>query len=238
MPQSAAVNVNPVDLTQTNHAPIISQPRLIILELELEHDLYNPVSSYQDYLRADQSTGTPLDENGIRMKRAGSDRTVQPASIATVLSGQDKVLTDINSRTSLATTSTSEAAHSASTNGSNPTPEQIRESTISKSKPIRALERMRQAEKQAHLRRMEFIKRGARGGDQWSRLSSARRLGATAGSGSLDVFAVLGQVNDQLAAASDLQSLLDVVTGVIKDMTQFHRTLVYQFDVDANGQVR
>ena len=53
----------------------------------------------------------------------------------------------------------------------------------------------------------------------------------------MDVFAVLAQVNDQLGSAPDLESFLKVVVGVIKDLTQFHRVLVYQFDEQWNGQV-
>ena len=53
----------------------------------------------------------------------------------------------------------------------------------------------------------------------------------------MDIFAVLAQVNDQLSAAPDLESFLKVVVDVIKDLTQFHRVLVYQFDEQWNGPV-
>ena len=53
----------------------------------------------------------------------------------------------------------------------------------------------------------------------------------------MDVFAVLAQINDQLGAAPDLETFLKVVVGVIKDLTQFHRCLVYSFDAQWNGQV-
>ena len=52
----------------------------------------------------------------------------------------------------------------------------------------------------------------------------------------MDIFAVLAQVNDQLSTAPDLPTFLKVVVGVIKDLTQFHRVLVYQFDEQWNGQ--
>ena len=55
--------------------------------------------------------------------------------------------------------------------------------------------------------------------------------------GMMDVFAVMAQINEQLGAAPDLDSFLKVVVGVIKDLTQFHRVLVYQFDELWNGQV-
>lgn len=53
----------------------------------------------------------------------------------------------------------------------------------------------------------------------------------------MDVFSVLAQVNDQFAAAPDLEAFLKVVVGVIKDLCQFHRVLMYQFDESWNGQV-
>ena len=52
----------------------------------------------------------------------------------------------------------------------------------------------------------------------------------------MDVFAVMAQINEQLGAAADLEGFLRVVVGIIKDLTQFHRVLVYQFDENWNGQ--
>lgn len=56
-------------------------------------------------------------------------------------------------------------------------------------------------------------------------------------SGTLDVFAVLAQISEQLGAAADMRTLLDVTVGIMKDLTQFHRVLIYQFDDLANGEV-
>ena len=53
----------------------------------------------------------------------------------------------------------------------------------------------------------------------------------------MDVFAVMAQINEQLGAAHDLEAFLKVVVGIIKDLTQFHRVLVYQFDEVWNGKV-
>ncbi|CAE6489892.1 unnamed protein product [Rhizoctonia solani] len=99
-----------------------------------------------------------------------------------------------------------------------PSPEEVMESTTSRSRPLRALERMRRVTRDGH---------------------GPRRGGAAGagGVGTMDVFAVLAQVNDQLGSAPDLESFLKVVVGVIKDLTQFHRVLVYQFDEQWNGQV-
>ena len=116
-----------------------------------------------------------------------------------------------------------------------PSTEQILASTTKKAQPIRALERMRQVERTAMkraLQRAEQRKQGSRGG-----IGKGGKSLGYGGSGTLDVFAVLAQVNEQLSAAPDLQSFLDVVVGIMKDLTQFHRVLIYQFDEVANGQV-
>ncbi|KAK0220269.1 GAF domain-like protein [Armillaria fumosa] len=47
----------------------------------------------------------------------------------------------------------------------------------------------------------------------------------------------MAQINEQLGNPPDLETFLRVVVGIIKDLTQFHRVLVYQFDERWNGQV-
>ena len=47
----------------------------------------------------------------------------------------------------------------------------------------------------------------------------------------------MAQINEQLGSAPDLDTFLKIVVGVIKDLTQFHRVLVYQFDEMWNGKV-
>lgn len=56
-------------------------------------------------------------------------------------------------------------------------------------------------------------------------------------SGSMEIFSILSQINEQLSAAEDLAMFLKIVAGVIKDITSFHRVMVYQFDDQWNGQV-
>ena len=53
----------------------------------------------------------------------------------------------------------------------------------------------------------------------------------------MDVFAVMAQINEQFGTANDLVSFMKIVVGVLKDLTQFHRVLVYQFDESWNGKV-
>ncbi|KAG8782334.1 Light-sensor Protein kinase [Ceratobasidium sp. 428] len=106
-----------------------------------------------------------------------------------------------------------------------PSADDVLESTTSRSRPLRALERMRRI-----TREPPGPRRGGRGA------GGGGGGGGGGGVGTMDVFAVLAQVNDQLGNAPDLESFLKVVVGVIKDLTQFHRVLVYQFDEQWNGQ--
>lgn len=57
------------------------------------------------------------------------------------------------------------------------------------------------------------------------------------GLATLEVSRIISQVQEQLAAQSSLQDLLDVLVGLVQDLTGFHRTMVYQFDQAWNGQV-
>ncbi|KAJ7202822.1 hypothetical protein GGX14DRAFT_523685 [Mycena pura] len=111
--------------------------------------------------------------------------------------------------------------------------ENILESTTSRAKPLPALER---------LRRIARGERATDTSDTSSTPRSRRTRRSTGGSsaggvGMMDVFAVMAQINEQLGDAPDLGAFLQVVVGVIKDLSQFHRVLVYQFDQAWNGQV-
>ena len=53
----------------------------------------------------------------------------------------------------------------------------------------------------------------------------------------MDVFALMSQVNEQFGNAPDLTTLLNVVVGIVKELTRFHRVLVYQFDEAWNRSV-
>ena len=125
-----------------------------------------------------------------------------------------------------------------------PTPEDILESTTSYSRPLLALERLRRtrrgpADSPASPMSTSTGSPGDRGGSTMRRgggLAARRRRGQGA-VGMMDMFSVMAQVNEQLGAPNDLESFLKVVAGVIKDLTQFHRVLVYQFDEAWNGKV-
>ncbi|PLN79640.1 GAF domain-like protein [Aspergillus taichungensis] len=85
-----------------------------------------------------------------------------------------------------------------------PTPEQLAESTVDISQPLRILR------------------------------NSRRRRGETA---SMEVFNIISQIQDQLARAQTLDSMLNISVGIVKALTGFHRILIYQFDNDWNGYV-
>ena len=86
----------------------------------------------------------------------------------------------------------------------NPTEEEIAESTLNASKPLRVLR------------------------------SARKRKGEAA---AMEVFNVMSQVQDQLANAPSLETFLKVLVGIVKELTGFHRVMVYQFDHDWNGRV-
>ncbi|KAH6681219.1 phytochrome B [Plectosphaerella plurivora] len=87
---------------------------------------------------------------------------------------------------------------------SNPTMEELAESTEILSKPLRVLR------------------------------SARRRRGEA---GAMQVFDIMSQVQEQLAAAQSLEIFLKILVGIVKELTGFHRVMVYQFDSSFNGKV-
>jgi light-regulated signal transduction histidine kinase (bacteriophytochrome)/CheY-like chemotaxis protein len=66
-------------------------------------------------------------------------------------------------------------------------------------------------------------------------LRSARKKRGEAAA--MEVFNIMSQVQEQLANATTLPVFLKVLVGVIKELTGFHRVMVYQFDQSWNGRV-
>jgi light-regulated signal transduction histidine kinase (bacteriophytochrome) len=64
--------------------------------------------------------------------------------------------------------------------------------------------------------------------------SARKRRGEAA---AMEVFNIMSQVQEQLAAAPNLDRFLKILVGVVKEMTGFHRVMVYQFDQQWNGRV-
>ncbi|EXJ91402.1 hypothetical protein A1O1_04514 [Capronia coronata CBS 617.96] len=88
--------------------------------------------------------------------------------------------------------------------GSQPTAEELVDSTVNISKPLRIL-----------------------------RSARKKRTEAAA----MEVFNIMSQVQEQLANAPTLPIFLKVVIGIVKELTGFHRVMVYQFDQAWNGRV-
>jgi hypothetical protein len=55
--------------------------------------------------------------------------------------------------------------------------------------------------------------------------------------GSMELFHVLCEIQNQLAAATALSQIMDIIVGLVYELTSFHRVMVYQFDETAAGQV-
>ena len=64
--------------------------------------------------------------------------------------------------------------------------------------------------------------------------SARKRKGEAA---AMEVFNIMSQVQEQLASATTLESFLKTLVGVVKELTGFHRVMVYQFDQAWNGRV-
>ncbi|KAL8654255.1 MAG: hypothetical protein Q9226_003505 [Calogaya cf. arnoldii] len=85
-----------------------------------------------------------------------------------------------------------------------PTDQELAESTVNMSKPLRVLRTAR------------------------------KRKGEAA---AMEVFNIMSQVQEQLANAANLDSFLKILVGVVKELTGFHRVMIYQFDQAWNGRV-
>ncbi|KAI0021838.1 hsp90-like protein [Xylariomycetidae sp. FL0641] len=66
-------------------------------------------------------------------------------------------------------------------------------------------------------------------------LRSARKRRGEAGA--MQVFDIMSQVQEQLASAPNLEKFLKVLVGIVKELTGFHRVMIYQFDAAFNGKV-
>lgn len=64
--------------------------------------------------------------------------------------------------------------------------------------------------------------------------NARRRKGEAA---AMKVFNILTQIQEQLSAASTLDMLLNTATGLVRELTGFHRVMIYQFDSSWNGMV-
>lgn len=64
--------------------------------------------------------------------------------------------------------------------------------------------------------------------------SARKRKGEAA---AMEVFNIMSQVQEQLANAPNLEIFLKILVGVVRELTGFHRVMIYQFDASFNGRV-
>ncbi|KAI0320183.1 hypothetical protein OF83DRAFT_1053619 [Amylostereum chailletii] len=224
---------------------------LIILEFELERDVFNPL--YPNVPTANSGT------SGVSSRGSnGAASTSSAATSGTLVSEVGGIPNQSSTQSSVTSSSGAESGTDSlqgtilpcrsaqslspepSTNGLGtlvpglegedewgPSAKEILESTTNRAKPLLALER---------IRRMSGMPSGPQKSPVRGSTGRRTRRGHSSGVGMMDVFAVMAQINDQLGAAPDLDEFLKVVVGVIKDLTQFHRVLVYQFDESWNGK--
>lgn len=219
-------------------------PGLIVMEFELERDILNPLyppifpSSRQTSGIASPSS-SDLGGSDETTPSLISDRRQSPESESDQFTGSTPSLLS-----SVASDPVRDVNSPSLTHGLEgdeewlPTAEEIIESTTSCSKPLPALERLRRMTRGAtsygNATQTINLDPNAKPNRRTARRATAR---GTSAIGMMDVFAVMAQINEQLGAASELGTFLKVVVGVLKDLTQFHRVMVYQFDELWNGQV-
>ena len=119
-----------------------------------------------------------------------------------------------------------------------PTPQDVLESTISRSRPLKALQRLRMSEASRNSASGRNIADTNPSSSPVRRRARAKlNTSADTSVNVMDMFAVMSQINEQFGDAPDLDTFSNVVVGVIKELTQFHRVFVYQFDEVWNGFV-
>ncbi|PIL35229.1 transporter [Ganoderma sinense ZZ0214-1] len=236
---------------------------IIILEFELERDSFNPLypppsTSEDGSLQSGVSSpsnqsvsASASNSSGRTLVSQSSDASTSISTPESSASGRDALFTGSSGTGSLpsalspALSSVSQAHNVDGDDDWLPSVEDVLESTTSRSKPLPALERLRRTHRPGAIGGM-LSPDSVRGttttngsntaGTSTSGRGGFRRRRGAGAVGMMDVFAVMAQINEQLGAAPDLDTFLKVTVGVMKDLTQFHRVLVYQFDEAWNGQ--
>lgn len=219
---------------------------LIILEFELEDDVFNPLYPAPPAQNVDQFSGVSSPSSHGSNETTGSTITSGTlVSITSTPTSADAVATVSSSISSssppksllmpLPVSTVSEGDDCRT-----PSAEDILESTTNHAKPLLALDRIRKLSQVVKPSSATDPGVGAVVADGLGDVSSHTRRGKQRRKngtvGMMDAFAVMSQVNEQLGAASDMDTFLKDVVGLVKDLTQFHRVLVYQFDENWNGQ--
>ncbi|TCD62103.1 Light-sensor Protein kinase [Steccherinum ochraceum] len=263
----AAHRPEPSPAVDPRNEELARDRNIIILEFELERDTFNPLYPpvLSDASSPLSGVSSPSDGSGVTSDGSGSGMTSDSSGRTLVSNNTDETRqstagsnslgsdgdTDaasvtVNSVTTAATASERRTSSGDQEHEWQPSPEDILASTTSHARPLLALERLRRSRRApqsvSSSGSTEFDSASSPssgpGAPRSSRGSgSARNRRGGGGVGMMDVFAVMAQINEQLGAATDLDTFLKVVVGVIKDLTQFHRVLVYQFDEVWNGKV-
>lgn len=114
----------------------------------------------------------------------------------------------------------------------------VLESTTSRSKPLKALQRLRKFESSHGSASGRSTTVNSDGSPNPARRKGRVRCNdSTSSVGMMDAFALMSEINEQFGNAPDLKTFLNVVVGIVKELTKFHRVLVYQFDEAWNGFV-
>ncbi|TIC09268.1 hypothetical protein E3Q15_03596 [Wallemia mellicola] len=128
---------------------------------------------------------------------------------------------------------------------------EIRRSTISKSRPLRVLQRSARTQKAFDTKLQEERNKLENSGELESTLKKEelnrnhlqakirRHINNPDGISSLDVITLCQDIDAQLSEAAEksVEDLYDVIVGIAKDITNFDRALLYKFDDEANGVV-
>jgi len=222
---------------------------LIILEFELERDTLNPLypPAQMTSLSSPETVGNVSDKDSVKttshsassygsQERLDSHSPILGSDQSTA--GRSSCAGSTPSLPAATTPQETSKSPDSSLHGLKgddnwmPSAEAIMESTTSRSRPLPALERLRRMTRDASSYGTTHEKQPPN-----TRRRGSRVARGNSAIGMMDIFAVIAQINEQLGAAPDLESFLEVVVGVVKDLTQFHRVMVYRFDELWNGQV-
>ncbi|TYJ55053.1 hypothetical protein B9479_004276 [Cryptococcus floricola] len=189
---------------------------IIILEFELENDSYNPpfptLEDTPSVPRARSYTTDSESARGTNSSATSSDQTARVRPAPPTSKGA-----------ATAHTPTPAEPSESDEQDEDISAEKVQESTTNRAVPLQALERMR--------------------GQLPDKSGSARprtrpiRSRPPGGSGKMDTFALMSEINEQLGAAPDLETFLDVTVGLVQDVSRFHRVMLYQFDEAMHGVV-
>ena len=203
------------------------QLNLIILEFELKNDGVNPLHPPQPESSVLGSPASASTGSGSTLTKISLDSHTQSLasdSDMTVQSAGSIVIPP--------------EIHGLDGDGEwRPSPQDVLESTTSRSKPLKALQRLRKFEESRSPVSGQNTADGYPSPGPVRRKARANRNASADSVNVMDVFAVMSQINEQFGNAPNLETFLNVVVGVIKELTQFHRVLVYQFDEAWNGFV-